>query len=245
MRVAVSLSLLALVGCASAGGDDDPDAAPGGDPDAAVQSPDAATSAPDAALATTDAAPPPRDAAPPPPDATPPPPDASTTGLTVPCANGDGFTMFRFHYDPSHGTSPVLDVWDATCSFSYAPDSICRIDAIGSIGTAAGGSALAFNGSDYLRVRFDANGLSFTQAAVYIQARSLSTSASTNFEVWSPLYGSVYGGPVDNDFVYDWYGADWTGYLYPSDSPSLTAIQIYPYTGSGNLGIAAVELCVQ
>ena len=81
-------------------------------------------------------------------------------------------------------------------------------------------------------------------AAVYIQARSYATAASTYYEVWSPLYGSVYAGPVDNDWVYDWYGIDWTGYLYPADQPSLTAIQIYAGQGSGKLAVKAVELCV-
>lgn len=166
-------------------------------------------------------------------------------GLSEPCEAGPGWSLFRFHYDPNYGQNPDVEVWDATCSYSYAPQSACRIDAIGSVGTAAGGYAIALGGSDYLRVRFSVSGLSFTQAAVYIKGRSLSTTASTQFEVWSPLYGSAYGGPVDNDFVYDWYGVDWSSYLDPSDDPALTAIQIYPYLGSGSLGIAAVELCVQ
>ncbi len=50
---------------------------------------------------------------------------------------------------------------------------------------------------------------------------------------------------MDNDWVYDWYSLDWTGYLAPADPPSLTAIQIYAYQGSGQLAVQAVELCVQ
>ena len=61
---------------------------------------------------------------------------------------------------------------------------------------------------------------------MYVQARSYSTSASTNIRVWSPIYGDQAMGPVDNDFTYDWYGTDWTDFLDPGDSPGLTTIQI-------------------
>ncbi len=94
-------------------------------------------------------------------------------------------------------------------------------------------------------MRFSVNGLSFTKATLYLQARSYATSSSTQFKVWSPLHGSRYGGPVDNDWIYDWYGLDWTGYLLPTDKPSLTAIQVYAYQGSGKLAVKGAELCVQ
>jgi len=88
-------------------------------------------------------------------------------------------------------------------------------------------------------------GLSFTKAAVHIQARSYATASSTYYRVWSPLYGGLVNGPVDNDWIYDWYALDWTGHLVPSDPPGLTAIQIYANQGSGKLAVQAVELCVQ
>lgn len=170
---------------------------------------------------------------------------ANTTGLSVPCQNGSGFTLFRFHYSNS-STSARIDVWDANCSYSFAQGSACNVYEICpgfcDPDTTSDGYPI-FDGSDYLRVRFNANGLNFGQATLYVQARSYATSSSSNFEVWSPLYGSQFGGPVDNDFVYDWHEVDWTGYLYPSDDPGLTAIQLY---GSpGRVAVKAVELCVE
>ena len=96
-----------------------------------------------------------------------------------------------------------------------------------------------------MRVRFNVNGLNFNTATLWIKARSFATGASTYFDVWSPLYGEREGGPVDNDFVYDWTSIDWTGMLFPSDQPSLTAIQLYGGRGSGSLAVEAVEMCVQ
>lgn len=194
-----------------------------------------ATVAADAAVA--DAAP--ADAAAP--DSTAP------AGLSTPCASGPGWALFRFHYGGA-SKSPSIDVWDATCSYSYAPNSACNVYAVypgfGDVSYTAQGYPI-LTSSEYLRVRFSVAGLSFASAAVYVQARSYATSASTYFEVWSPLHGGVEGGPVDNDWTYDWYGVDWTGYLTPADQPALTAIQIYAGRGSGQLAVSAVELCVQ
>ena len=171
---------------------------------------------------------------------------ANTTGLTVPCKQGPGWTVFRFHYSGS-SKSPQIDVWDASCSYSYASGSACNVYAVypgfGSVSYTSQGYPILTT-TQYLRARFSVAGLKFTKAAVYIQARSYATASSTWYRVWSPLYGSKINGPVDNDWVYDWYGLDWTGYLTPTDKPSLTAIQIYADKGSGKLAVAAVELCV-
>ena len=163
-------------------------------------------------------------------------------GFTEPCANGQGWTLFRFHYDDSY--SARLDVWNPTCDYSLAPGSACNVYPVNTQELVHDGYALLVNFSDYIRVRFNVNGLSFSQAAVYVQARSYATSSSTSIEVWSPLYGSAFGGPVDNDWTFDWYQIEWTGFLYPGDDPDLTAIQIYPYQGSNSLAVHAVELCV-
>jgi hypothetical protein len=169
------------------------------------------------------------------------------TGLKTPCQQGPGWTLFRFHYSGG-GTSPTIDVWDATCSYSYASSSACNVYAVypgfGSVSYTSQGFPILTT-SEYLRVRFSVAGLSFSKAAVYLKARSYATSSSTYYRIWSPLHGDLAGGPVDNDWVYDWYAMDWTGYLKPTDSPPLTAIQIYAYQGSGQLAVEAVELCVQ
>ncbi len=169
----------------------------------------------------------------------------NTTGLTVPCANGSGFTLFRYHYS-NNSTSAQIDVWDASCAYSFAPNSACNVYEICpgfcDPDVTADGYPI-FDGSDYMRVRFNVNGLNFSRATLHVQARSYATSSSANFRVWSPLYGETFGGPVDNDFVYDWYSVDWTGYLYPNDEPGLTAIQLYG--SNSRIAIKAAELCVE
>ncbi|MBN2362230.1 MAG: hypothetical protein JXR83_22450 [Deltaproteobacteria bacterium] len=167
----------------------------------------------------------------------------SPTGLSTPCQNGTGWTLFRFHYDGSY--SARIDVWDATCYYSLAPGSACNVVPVWAETLVHDGYALLVAGNGYIRVRFSANGLAFNRATVYVQADSYSTGASTTIEVMSPLYGSAYSGPVDRDWVFEWYDIDWTGYLYPDDDPDLTAIQIYAYQGSDALAVHAVELCVE
>jgi hypothetical protein len=151
--------------------------------------------------------------------------------------------LFRFDYQNS--TTASIDVWDASCTYSLSPSSQCRVEDVGSLEIVAGGTAVNLDGSDVIRIRYSVAGIAFTEATVYVQARSFSTSASTNIELWSPLYGSAFGGPVDQDFVYDWYAIDWSNFLSPADLPGLTAIEIAPSGGSGNLAVRAVELCVR
>ena len=183
------------------------------------------------------------------PDATPaeaaPVDDVSQppNGLSVPCQNGPGWTLFRFHYQNS--TTASIDVWDASCSYSLSASSQCLVEDVGSLEIVAGGTAVNLNGSDVIRIRYSVATIAFTQATVYVQARSFSTSASTNIELWSPIYGSAFGGPVDQDFVYDWYAIAWSNFLSPADLPGLTAIEIAPSGGSANLAVRAVELCLR
>ncbi len=171
----------------------------------------------------------------------------NTTGLTVPCSNGTGYSMFKFHYD-NGSTSARIDVWDASCSYSFAPNSACNVREVypgfGDVSRTSDGYPIATS-THYIRVRFSAAGLNFNTATLYVQARSYATGASTSIRAWSPIYGDVLGGPVDNDFVYDWYPMDWTALLSPSDQPSLTAVQIYAHQGSSSLAVKAVELCVE
>ncbi|WP_157069089.1 hypothetical protein [Sandaracinus amylolyticus] len=177
-------------------------------------------------------------------DAGPTPPP----GLSVPCANGPGWTVFRLHFDGS--SSPRIDVWDASCSYSLAPGSACEARVVsfgtGTVEPVMSGYAVALGtSSPYLRVRYSVAGLSFTSATLWVQARSYATSSSTSIRAWSPIHGETTRGPVDNDWTYDWYDVDWTDYVTPSDQPSLTAIQIYAHSGSGSLAVHAAELCVQ
>ena len=109
-----------------------------------------------------------------------------------------------------------------------------------------GGTAvLVTTSSGTVRVRYSVAGLSFSGATLHVQARSYSTGSSTDVRAWSPLYGATTFGPVDNDFTYDWYAADWSASLSPSDDPLLTAIELNASGGSGQLALREVELCLE
>ena len=198
------------------------------------------------------------DAAPPPPDAPPtdpptaPPTEPPPVGITdVPCEQGPGSTLFRMHwFGGSH--SADIDVWEANCEYSIGPGSACNALPIcrGAVGCEVGvtndGYALVLDGrNQYLQIRFDVTGLFFQRSTLYIQARSLSPGAGTNVEFWSPLYGGVEAGPIDQDFEYDWYALDWSDFLSPGDDPGLTAVRITPSGGAAVLGLHAVELCLE
>jgi hypothetical protein len=165
-------------------------------------------------------------------------------GLDVPCQNGAGWTLFRWHYG-NGTTTPIVDVWDATCSYSQSASSTCVIETVGGVSLTQGNTALVIDGSDELRARFSVQGLSFTGAAVYVRARSFSTNASTNILVQSVLHGQGVMGPVDQDFTYDWYGMDWGANLLPGDAPLATAVRIFPYQGATALAIMSVEVCLR
>ncbi len=170
----------------------------------------------------------------------------NTTGLTKPCQNGSGYALMRFSFS-NNSTSASIDVWDASCSYSFA-NQACNVTLVypgfGSVSRTTEGYPI-LTSTQYLRARFSVAGLSFAQATLYVRARSYSTGSSTQIRAWSPLYGDVLGGPVDNDFTYDWYALDWSQHLFPSDNPNLTAFQIYAYQGSGSLAVRAVELCLE
>lgn len=167
------------------------------------------------------------------------------SGLSTRCSNGPGWTLFKFHWSQNSGSSPRIDVWDASCTYSYATNSACNVRGVRSPNfTNSSPKAILLTQSKYLRVRFSVQGINFSDADVYVQARSYSTTASTYFRVYSPLYGSRQGGLVDNDWVYDWYHVPWTGYLQPGDDPNLTAIEIYD-KGGDELAVHAVELCIR
>jgi hypothetical protein len=183
---------------------------------------------------------------------TAPPTEPPPVGITdVPCEQGTGSTLFRMHwFGGSH--SADIDVWEANCEYSIGPGSACNALPIcrGAIGCEVGvtndGYALVLDGrNQYLQIRFDVTGLFFQRSTLSIQARSLSPGAGTDVEFWSPLYGGVEAGPIDQDFEYDWYALDWSDFLSPGDDPGLTAIRITPSGGAAVLGLHAVELCLE
>ena len=165
-------------------------------------------------------------------------------GLDVPCQNGAGWTLFRWHYG-NNGTTPIVNVWDATCSYSASSSSTCTVETVGGVSLVHSNTAILIDGSDELRARFSVQGLAFTGATVHVRARSYSTNASTRIRAASVLHGEGLMGPVDQDFTFDWYALDWSSNLSPSDRPLLTALRLYAYQGSQALAIMSVELCLR
>jgi hypothetical protein len=168
---------------------------------------------------------------------------APIQGLDVPCQNGPGWTLLRWHYGPN-GTAPIVDVWDATCSYSASSSSTCTIETIGGQ-LVEMSTALWIDGADELRARFSVQGLVFTGADVHVRARSYSTSASTRIRIASVLHGETIVGPVSQEFTHRWHHADFTGNLLPSDPPLSTAVRLFAYQGSTSLAISWVEVCLR
>ena len=144
--------------------------------------------------------------------------------------------------------SADIDVWEASCDYSIAPNRACSAlpicrGAIGcEVGVTDGGAALALDGgNEYLQIRFDVTGLFFQRVTVYMEARGM--GGNTDFEAWSPLYGGLVFGPVSVGFDYERGSFDWTDYLNPGDDPNLTALRITPVNGS--LALHSLELCLE
>ena len=168
---------------------------------------------------------------------------ATIPGLDVPCQNGPGWTLIRWRYS-NNGPAPVVDVWDATCSYSASSSSTCTIETLGGQ-LVESSTALWIDGSDELRARFSVAGLAFTGADVHVRARSYSTNASTRIRIASVLHGETIVGPVSQEFDHRWYHADWTGNLLPNDMPGATAVRLFAYQGSTSLAISSVEVCLR
>lgn len=168
--------------------------------------------------------------------------DIETAAQSPTCTNnGRGRAIIRFDYASRGRQSANIALWDVSCS--YAVDRACDVVEVGEPGYNSESTAVVLSGNDAVRARFDVTGLAFDKAWVHIQARSYATSSTADFDVWSPLYGAKTGGPVDQDFTYEWHTVDWTGYLSPSDDPDLTAIEIS--AASGQLALRAVEICIE
>lgn len=171
--------------------------------------------------------------------------DDPPVGLSEPCQNGSGWTLFRFYYD-QYSTSARIEVWDASCEYSLASGSACNVRTVtqgfGDVETTANGYPILTT-SDYMRVRFSVEGLEFTEAEVHVEGHGFFSVNYTEYRVWSPLYGDRVGGPIDNTL--QWSSLDWTGMLFPDDDPGLTAIQIYANLSTHDIAVRSVELCVE
>ncbi len=187
------------------------------------------TDAPSADAAPTDAAP--TDAAPT--DAAPT--DAASSSFSMLCDNGPGYKLWQISFQSGFVR---LDHWDANCNYSVG-DQLCVGSAFG-VTDIDNGVAVSLNGNDFVRVRFNVNGLSFTSASLHVNARGIGGSSRMKAE--SQVAGFTPEMLVPVDFSYKWFSFDWSAHLQPNNSPSLTAVDIE--RASGTLGIKTVELCV-
>lgn len=169
-------------------------------------------------------------------------------GLSEPCENGDGWTLFRFHYELNPG-SPTIEVWDADCTYSVG-DQTCQIQQVtsgfGDMPTTSDGYPIVNTSSNFIRIRFSVEALTFTSVSAHVRARSYSSSSSTDMRLVTQLHGDVTAGPVSQAFSYDWYDIDFTDYLHPDDDPGLTAIDVLAAQGgSSEMAVRAMEVCVE
>ena len=121
---------------------------------------------------------------------------------------------------------------DPACSLSGEPHNYASF-----------GPGIVFNSTtDYFRVRFSVAGLSFTSATLYLAAHA-DGSGLPRLQVQSQLHGEYLFQPTVPISTHRLYAIDWSAYLAPTDTPSLTAVTLRPMpTG---VAVSDLELCVQ
>lgn len=194
---------------------------------------------PDLAAPEPDLAPPEPDMAPRDPDLGPDlPPDRE------PCLQGAGWSLIRVHWD-DRSTSPRVDHWDAPCDYSIRLNDNCGIfdRCRGGVGCEVGRTntgAVELDGTDDLLIWFSTQGLNIEAAVFHLHGRSLCPASPTQFDLDSPRGGwAVSGGPVGQQFEYQWHAVALPRLNNPDEAFRLTAGQ-----GCGRLGVQAFEVCV-
>lgn len=172
--------------------------------------------------------------------------DSSTGGTgsgitSTPCQTGPGWTLWRLSWEPNSAGYANVDAWDNGCEYSLA-NQACSLS--GEPHDYANfGPGVVFNSSaDYFRVRFSVQGLSFSNATLYLDAHA-DGGGIPHGMFSSPIYGTYDLVPSVPISQHKTYTIDWTPYLSPSDAPSLTAVTLE----SMPIGLAAsfMELCVE
>ena len=159
----------------------------------------------------------------------------------APCTNGPGRVLWRLSWPSGQGGYARVDAWAAACAYSLA-DAACSLSGEPH-NYASFGPGIVFNSTtDYFRVRFSVAGMSFTSATLYLAAHA-DGSGLPRLQVQSQLHGEVLFQPTVPISTHRLYAIDWTAYLAPSDTPSLTAVTLRPMpTG---VAVSDLELCVQ
>ena len=157
------------------------------------------------------------------------------------CANGPGRVLWRLSWPAGQGGYARVDAWAAACAYSLA-DPACSLSGEPH-NYASFGPGIVFNSStDYFRVRFSVAGLSFASATLYLAAHA-DGSGLPRLQMQSQLHGEYLFQPTVPISTHRLYAIDWTAYLAPTDTPSLTAVTLRPMpTG---VAVSDLELCVQ
>ena len=208
-------------------------------PDGGASFPDAGAGSPDAGLSVPDAGTPDAGS----PDAGTPDagsPDAGG-GITTACTFGAGQALWRLTFPANMGGYATVEEWDNGCDYSLA-DQACSLSGEPHNYANFGPGILFNSSSDYFRVRFSAAGLSFTQATLYITAHA-DGSGIPNAVLESPIYGSLAFAPTVPISTHRTYAVDWSDFLSPSDSPSLTAVTLR--SNPTGLAVSEIQLCVE
>lgn len=171
------------------------------------------------------------------PDAAPP----IDAAAAPPCSNGPGRVLWRLSWPAGQGGYARVDAWAAACAYSLA-DPACSLSGEPH-NYASFGPGIVFNSTtDYFRVRFSVAGLSFTSATLYLAAHA-DGSGLPRLQVQSQLHGEYLFQPTVPISTHRLYAIDWSAYLAPTDTPSLTAVTLRPMpTG---VAVSDLELCVQ
>jgi hypothetical protein len=160
---------------------------------------------------------------------------------STPCEEGDGYALWRLAWDANGGGYADVEAWDNGCTYSLA-DQACRLSGEPH-DYADFGPGIEFDSStDYFRVRFSVQGLSFSTATLYISAHA-DGSGIPNGILESPIYGSTALVPTVPISQHRTYAVDWSNFLSPTDDPDLTAVTL----SSMPIGLAVskMELCVE
>jgi hypothetical protein len=149
---------------------------------------------------------------------TPPPRRSARTDPAACCGGCRG----RPGRAATRGSTPgraacAYSLADPACSLSGEPHNYASF-----------GPGIVFNSTtDYFRVRFSVAGLSFTSATLYLAAHA-DGSGLPRLQVQSQLHGEYLFQPTVPISTHRLYAIDWTPYLAPTDTPSLTAVTLRP-----------------
>lgn len=164
-----------------------------------------------------------------------------SVGSTTPCQSGPGWTLWRLSWGSNSAGYATVDAWDNGCAYSLA-NQACSLSGEPH-DDANWGPGVVFNSStDYFRVRFSVQGLSFTSATVYLSAHA-DGSGIPNAWLQSPLHGDIAFAPMVPISQHQNYAVDWSQHLFPTDDPNLTAVTLR--SQPSGFAVSFMELCVQ